>query len=100
LYSAGPAAGLFYGGGIGQLWVQFLGVITVGGMTVLVSSIFWIVLKAVLGIRVDEEEEMIGLDISEHGMEAYSGFVKDASGTGGSRASAFPSGSQSSPSNL
>jgi ammonium transporter, Amt family len=100
LYAAGPAAGLFMGGGINQLWIQFLGVITVGGLTVLVSSIFWIALKAILGIRVEEEEEMIGLDISEHGMEAYSGFVKDASGTGGSRSSAFPSGSHGSPSNL
>ena len=38
------------------------------------------VLKSVLGMRVSEEEELMGLDIGEHGMEAYSGFVKDASG--------------------
>jgi ammonium transporter, Amt family len=88
LYSAGPAAGLFYGGGIAQLWTQFLGVITVGGMTVLLSSIFWVALKATTGIRVHDEEEMVGLDISEHGMEAYSGFLKDTSGVSGS--SAFP----------
>ena len=101
LYSAGTAAGLFMGGGIAQLWTQFLGVITVGGMTVLLSSIFWIALKAVLGIRVSEEEESIGLDIGEHGMEAYSGFTKDASSMGGTRSSSFPtSGSQESPSNL
>lgn len=82
IYEGGPV-GLFYGGGINQLWVQFLGVITVGGMTVLLSSIFWVVLKAVLGIRVTEEEELAGLDIGEHGMEAYAGFVKDASGMPG-----------------
>jgi Amt family ammonium transporter len=83
LYSAGPNAGLFFGGGIGQLWVQFLGSISVGGMIVLLTSIFWIALKAILGIRVSEEEELMGLDIGEHGMEAYSGFVKDTSGIAG-----------------
>ena len=82
LYSAGPAAGLFAGGGLGQLWVQFLGVITVGGTTVLLSTIFWVVLKAVLGIRVSEEEEIVGLDIGEHGMEAYHGFLKDTNTIG------------------
>lgn len=101
LYSAGPAAGLFMGGGIAQLWIQFLGVITVGGMTVLLSSIFWIALKAVLGIRVSEEEEAIGLDIGEHGMEAYSGFTKDTSSMDGTRSSSFlTSASQELPSNL
>jgi ammonium transporter len=39
-----------------------------------------VVLKAILGIRVSEEEELLGLDIGEHGMEAYAGFVKEASG--------------------
>lgn len=79
LYTAGPGAGLFMGGGIGQLWIQFLGTICVGGMTVLLSTIFWVALKSTLGIRVTEEEELVGLDIGEHGMEAYSGFLKDTS---------------------
>jgi len=78
LYTAGPTAGLLLGGGIGQLWYQFVGVMTVGGFTVLISTIFWVILKATLGIRVSEEEEFIGLDIGEHGMEAYAGFVKDS----------------------
>jgi Amt family ammonium transporter len=47
-------------------------------MTVLLSTIFWLALKATLGIRVSPEEEAEGLDIGEHGMEAYSGFVKEA----------------------
>jgi Amt family ammonium transporter len=75
----GPAKGLFAGGGLEQLGIQFLGVISVGGMTVLLSSIFWLALKATLGIRVTREEELEGLDIGEHGMEAYSGFLKEAS---------------------
>ena len=54
---------------------------TVGGFTVLVSTIFWFILKSTLGIRVSEEEEFIGLDIGEHGMEAYAGFVKDSTGS-------------------
>ena len=73
----GPARGLLLGGGFSQLWAQFIGVITVGGMTVLLSTIFWMVLKATLGIRVTPEEEFEGLDIGEHGMEAYSGFLKE-----------------------
>jgi len=75
-----PKPGLLFGGGIEQLWYQFLGVITVGGMTVLLSSIFWLALKAIMGLRVSEEEESLGLDIGEHGMEAYAGFVKEAGG--------------------
>jgi ammonium transporter, Amt family len=73
-----PNAGLFYGGGFGQLGVQLLGVLSVIAMTAVLSAIFWGVLKATLGIRVSEHEEIEGLDISEHGMEAYPGFVKDA----------------------
>jgi len=80
IYSAGPAAGLFYGGGLGQLLIQLMGVVCVGGMTVLLSGIFMIVLKATLGIRVSEEEEIMGLDVGEHGMEAYAGFVKESMG--------------------
>ncbi|MBD2365242.1 ammonium transporter [Anabaena minutissima FACHB-250] len=76
---AGPTKGLFAGGGLEQLGIQFLGVISVGGMTVLLSSIFWLALKYTLGIRVTREEELEGLDIHEHGMEAYSGFLKEAS---------------------
>ena len=76
LYSAGPASGLFMGGGFGQLWIQFVGTALTGLVIVLLSSIFWLALKATLGIRVSPEEELQGLDISEHGMEAYSGFVQ------------------------
>lgn len=78
----GPLAGLFFGGGFTQVGAQLLGILSVGGMTVLLSSIFWLVLKATLGIRVSPEEELEGLDISEHGMEAYHGFLKDTSGMG------------------
>lgn len=72
--------GLFYGAGITQLIAQIMGILTIGLWTVVLSTIFWMILRATLGMRVSEEEELMGLDIGEHGMEAYSGFVKDASG--------------------
>lgn len=78
IYTAGPKAGLLVGGGFDQLIPQLIGIISVGGMTVLLSTIFWYALKVLLGIRVTPAEEAEGLDIGEHGMEAYSGFVKEA----------------------
>ncbi len=78
IYAEGPAAGLLFGGGIAPLFTQLAGALAVGGMTVLLSTIFWVALKATLGIRVTREEELEGLDIGEHGMEAYSGFAKEA----------------------
>ncbi|NET34567.1 MAG: ammonium transporter [Cyanothece sp. SIO1E1] len=77
-------SGLFFGHGASQLGIQIIGILAIGLFTVVVSAIFWGILKAVLGIRVSPEEEMKGLDISEHGMEAYSGFLKDTSGMAGS----------------
>ena len=77
IYTAGPKAGLLVGGGFDQLIPQLIGIISVGGMTVLLSTIFWYALKVLLGIRVSPVEEAEGLDIGEHGMEAYSGFVKE-----------------------
>ncbi|MGR3275363.1 hypothetical protein ACSYAD_09645 [Acaryochloris marina NIES-2412] len=42
------------------------------------AAVTWAIIKAVAGLRVPEEEEIKGLDISEHGMEAYSGFLKES----------------------
>nr|WP_304212236.1 ammonium transporter [Fredinandcohnia onubensis] len=65
-------AGLFYGGGFTQLGVQFLGVATSGLYAFVVSYIILAVLKKVMGgLRVTEEEEIMGLDISEHGSYGY-----------------------------
>jgi len=66
------SAGLFYGGGFGQLGVQALGVVTSGLFAFVVSFIILYVTKLVLGgLRVSEEEEIMGLDISEHGSYGY-----------------------------
>ena len=75
--------GLFYGGGIGQLISQIIGIVAIGLFTVVFSAVAWTILKSAFGMRVSAEEELKGLDIGEHGMEAYSGFLKDASDMGG-----------------
>ncbi len=66
--------GLFYGGGAGQLLVQCIGVAAVFAWAVLTAGILFGTLKAAGMLRVDEKEELMGLDIGEHGMESYSGF--------------------------
>jgi ammonium transporter, Amt family len=57
-----------------SLWVQLLGVIAYGVTCFGAAFLIFLILKATLGIRVDEEEEMGGLDVSEHGMDAYADF--------------------------
>jgi Amt family ammonium transporter len=84
-YQAGAEdaiVGLFFGGGFAQLGAQIIGILSIGLFTVIASSIFWLGLKSTLGIRVTEEEELVGLDIGEHGMEAYNGFLKESSTVG------------------
>ncbi len=77
LYKIGPLEGILVGGNLSQLGIQLLGIISVAGMTVFLTSLFWSILKFTLGIRVSPQEELAGLDIGEHGMEAYSGFLKE-----------------------
>jgi Amt family ammonium transporter len=71
----GPSAGLFFGGGTKQLIAQLVGVLAVGAYVVPVSAIAWLIIKALVGLRVAAQEEIEGLDIGEHGNEAYHGFV-------------------------
>lgn len=74
MVAGGPKAGLFYGGGVEQLWIQLLGVLAVGAYVAPVSAICWFILKFAVGLRVSPHEEVEGLDIGEHGNEAYHGF--------------------------
>ena len=69
------AVGIF---GTGNIITQLIGILSIGGFTVIFSGIVWGILKVTMGIRVHAEDELRGLDISEHGMEAYSGFIKEA----------------------
>ncbi len=54
---------------------QLLGLVTIFAWTFAVSFIFWMIIKAAMGIRVSEEEEQAGVDLSECGMEAYPEFM-------------------------
>lgn len=75
--------GLFYGGGFKLLGLQCLGVITVGAWAAVTITITFLVIKATIGLRVSEEEEIVGLDSMEHGLpSAYAGFsIMDVSNT-------------------
>lgn len=66
--------GLFFGGGTGLLGAQLIGILAVAGFTFTAALLLWLLIKAVMGLRVSVEEEVRGLDIGEHGMEAYAGF--------------------------
>jgi Amt family ammonium transporter len=69
----GTLAVAFYTGG----WVpQIVGVVAIGAFVFIVSFVVWMILKATMGIRVSEEDEIAGLDTSELGMEAYPEFIK------------------------
>ena len=56
--------------------VQLIGIIAVGVFTSIVSGVLWTALKATIGIRVDEDEELMGLDKTELGIEAYPEFAR------------------------
>lgn len=74
---AGPTAGLLFGGGIQQLLIQLLGIVAVGIFTTLFSFSAWLILAFSTGLRVSKQEELEGLDIGEHGMEAYHDFFSE-----------------------
>ncbi len=67
--------GLFYGGGFKLLGIQLVGFASVAAWTLVTITITFLVIKATVGIRVSEEEEIVGLDVKEHGLtSAYAGF--------------------------
>lgn len=70
--------GLFFGGGARQTLVQLAGIAAVGALVVAASSLAWLLLKVTIGIRVRPEEEREGLNVAEHGMEAYPGLTQAA----------------------
>ena len=87
-YSIADAAGnemtgLFYGGGFKLLGIQFVGMAATAAWTAVTITLTFLAIKAVFGLRVTEEEEILGLDSTEHGLaSAYSGFaIMDVSNT-------------------
>ncbi|MDE7206694.1 MAG: ammonium transporter [Lachnospiraceae bacterium] len=68
--------GLFYGGGFHLLGIQLFGMLSVIVWTAVTITITFVIIKAIFGLRVTEEEEIIGLDATEHGLpSAYAGFA-------------------------
>jgi len=61
----------------GQLMTQLYGVLIIGAFCVVSSGIILGALKAIMGLRVSKEEEIDGLDLHEHGMDAYPDFIND-----------------------
>ena len=80
---AGIKEGLFYGGGFGQLGKQLGGMFVTALWTVVTIFIAFTVIRKTVGLRVSEEEELTGLDATEHGLpSAYAGFsIMDISNT-------------------
>jgi Amt family ammonium transporter len=68
--------GLLYGGGLHQLGVQLLGVLGAFAFVLVLSFVVLGIMKATIGLRVTEEEEIIGLDLSEHGVYGYPEHLK------------------------
>ena len=69
-------AGLFYGGGVHLLAVQAAGVVSVAIYVAVVITIVFLAIKYTIGLRADTEDEIAGLDVSEHGLlTAYAGFA-------------------------
>ena len=75
--------GLFYGGGFKLLGLQLLGFVSVAAWAAITITIVFLAIKKIFGLRVTEEEEIIGLDAKEHGLpSAYAGFsIMDISNT-------------------
>ena len=68
--------GLFYGGGFELLGLQLIGFVSVALWTAVTITITFLVIRKTVGLRVSEEEEMLGLDVTEHGLSsAYAGFA-------------------------
>ena len=71
--------GLFYGGGLDQLGVQCLALLTVGAWTAVAISLTFFIIKKTIGLRASAEEEIVGLDLTEHNLaSAYGDFAPAA----------------------
>ena len=75
----GGVNGLFFGGGFSQLIIQLTGVIAVFVWVFETAILMFKLIKLTIGLRVSREDEIKGLDVSEHGAEAYADFPISAS---------------------
>ena len=93
-YVASDSYGLLLGGGAEQLGIQALGVAAIVGWTIVTSGLLFAAIKFTVGLRVSPEEEERGLDIGEHGMEAYPYFQPTPSMAGMAPVAAVASASE------
>ena len=70
----GAINGFFFGGGLSQFFTQLIGVLSVGAWVFGSSLLLFYIIKKTVGLRASDEEQLKGLDITEHGMESYAGF--------------------------
>lgn len=74
--SGNELLGLFYGGGFKLLGIQLIGMLATAAWTAITITITFLVIRKIIGLRVTPEEEITGLDATEHGLEsAYAGFL-------------------------
>ena len=78
------ANGLFYGGGLKQLWIQAVSAGSVLAYSFVIALILGLIIEKTIGFRVSEEAEAGGIDLAEHAETAYefSGFATPGSGMG------------------
>jgi len=78
----GEIAGLFYGGGLSQLGIQLVGTLVISAWAFTTMAILFYLMKVTIGIRVSTQEELEGLDLSEHGTVSYPEFGPKAAEPG------------------
>jgi Amt family ammonium transporter len=75
------AVGLFYGGGFGQLGIQVIGIVSIAAWTFATVGLTFFLIKKINGLRAAREDEITGLDSTEHGMSGYADFMIMGTGT-------------------
>ncbi|MBA2416823.1 MAG: ammonium transporter [Geodermatophilaceae bacterium] len=95
--AAAPAGvdGLFYGGGADQLWRQAVGAFAVLITSFVLTYIIGLVIQTTMGFRVDEEDEMTGIDTAVHAESAYDFTSLGGGGAGGGVGAPYAGGSRS-----
>lgn len=72
--------GLFFGGGFSQLLTQLTGVVVVFIFVFAAMYVIFLIIKAVIGLRASDAEQLEGMDLGEHGNTAYGGFMFESTG--------------------
>ena len=79
-YQEAGSYGLLLGGGFEQFAMQVVGIVAIVAWTAVTAGILFFTIRAVMGLRVNQAEEMRGLDLEEHGVDTYPDFGASGSG--------------------